>query len=336
MLGYLVWLFATVIGVYLLVRKSIESIVVGLIKEKPVLITGCDSGFGFDLALKCLFNGIPVFAAFLMEEGRDHFVRKAEKLFGHKTFLKTFILDVRHKDSVEQAKKFVEDNLGDYKGLHALVNNAGVVGNVAWDDWLTPEDYENVWQVNTLGVIRVTHAFKHLVKGMKGRIITTASVCGRVALPAIGPYNVSKFAVEAYCDTIRVELGRFGVKVVILEPGFFKTPLTNAERNAQMLENVWKRLPKAVQEEYGPELFEFSKKKVMHHLSDNLCPNTEWVVDAYFHAITSILPRKRYQIGYDANLFFIPFSMIHTEVQDAFYWLLTLIENPPKPKILCN
>uniref|UniRef100_A0A915DW38 Uncharacterized protein n=1 Tax=Ditylenchus dipsaci TaxID=166011 RepID=A0A915DW38_9BILA len=173
MLGYLVWLFATVIGVYLLVRKSIESIVVGSIKEKPVLITGCDSGFGFDLALKCLFNGIPVFAAFLMEE---------------------------------QAKKFVEDNLGDYKGLHALVNNAGVVGNVAWDDWLTPEDYENVWQVNTLGVIRVTHAFKHLVKGMK-KMSTRV-----LALPAIGPYNVSKFAVEAYCDTIRVELGRFGVK----------------------------------------------------------------------------------------------------------------------------
>lgn len=334
MIGFFIWLCATAFGVYLLIRKAIESIAVSNLNQKPVLITGCDSGFGFDLTLKCLLNEIPVFAACLTEKGREHLVRESEGLPSSKIFLKTFLLDVRQKESIEQAKKFVDENLGEYKGLHAIVNNAGVVGNVAWDDWLTPEDYEDVWQVNTLGVIRVTQAFKHLVKRTRGRIITTASVCGRVALPAVGPYSVSKFAVEAYCDTIRVELAQFGVRVVILEPGFFRTPLTNAERNAQMLDNVWNRLPKAVKDEYGPKLFEFCRKKVLHHLSDNLCSNTEWVIEAYFHALTSILPRKRYQIGYDANIFFIPFSLLPTQIQDWMFWIVALIERPDRKSVV--
>lgn len=160
-------------------------------------------------------------------------------------------------------------------GLWALVNNAGIVGgNVAWDDWLRPEDYEDTWQVNAMGVIRVTHAFKGLVKAEKGRIISTASVCGRIALPALGPYSVSKFALEAYCDTLRVEMHLFDVKVIILEPGFYnvlsffscismrinillKTPLTNVERNKEMLGRVWSRLPEALKNEYGEAFFKF-------------------------------------------------------------------------------
>ena len=90
-------------------------------------------------------------------------------------------------------------------------------GQNAWDDWLRPDDYRACWEVNTLGVIRVTHAFKPLVKKARcvrarhgersahapppsrscsGRIVNMASVCGRVAMPGIGPYTVSKYGVE--------------------------------------------------------------------------------------------------------------------------------------------
>jgi NAD(P)-dependent dehydrogenase (short-subunit alcohol dehydrogenase family) len=52
-------------------------------------------------------------------------------------------------------------------GLYGLVNNAGIVGNVSFDDWLLVQDYQDVFDVNTLGVIRVTHAFKDLIKKTK-------------------------------------------------------------------------------------------------------------------------------------------------------------------------
>ncbi|KAI1706371.1 short chain dehydrogenase domain-containing protein [Ditylenchus destructor] len=332
MLGVVIWLIVTIIALYFLIRKTIESLPVGGLSEKPVLITGCDSGFGYELALKCVINGIPVFAGVLTEEGKTKLIREANAISPQHGLLKAFIVDVRCKESVESARMFVEENLSPYNGLHAVVNNAGIVGNAAWDDWLTPEDYEEVWRVNTLGVIRITHAFKDLVKKSKGRIISTASVCGRVGIPGVGPYNVSKFGVEAYCDTIRVEMRQFGVKVVILEPGFFKTPLTSAQRNSEMIQRVWDRAPQRVKDEYGPKMLEFTKRKVDQRLSENCSPHAEWVVEAYFHAITSIMPRLRYQIGYDANLFFIPLSMLPTQIQEWFFWGLGKLENPPKPR----
>ncbi len=88
-------------------------------------------------------------------------------------------------------------------GLWGVVNNAGIVGHFGPDDFLSVEDYQRVLDVNTLGTIRVTQAFKSLVKKTKGRIVTVASVYGRVPGHGLGPYVVSKFAVEAYCDAIR-------------------------------------------------------------------------------------------------------------------------------------
>lgn len=83
-----------------------------------------------------------------------------------------------------------------------------------------------------------------------------ASICGRVALPTIGPYSVSKFAVEAYMDVVRRELCAYGVSVSILEPGFFKTNLCDIRRNALVTERVWQRAPQSVKDEYGEKYFE--------------------------------------------------------------------------------
>ncbi len=90
-------------------------------------------------------------------------------------------------------------------GLWGLVNNAGAMLNNGPDDWLCVDDYRKTLDVNALGVVRVTHAFRPLVKkGIKrGRIVTAASIAGRLPFAAAGPYTVSKFAVNAYCDVLR-------------------------------------------------------------------------------------------------------------------------------------
>ncbi len=71
------------------------------------------------------------------------------------------------------------------------------------DDFLSVDDYQRHLDVNTLGVIRCSQAFKSLIKQTKGRIVTVASIYGRVPQAGIGPYVVSKYAVEGYCDVLR-------------------------------------------------------------------------------------------------------------------------------------
>lgn len=110
---------------------------------------------------------------------------------------------------LNQSAEFTNAISPQLAGLHGIVNNAGIVGNSGVDDWLTVDDYCQVVNVNTYGVIRVTHAFKEMVKRTKGRITTVASICARVPISGTGPYTVSKFAVSGYCDVLRLALSLF-------------------------------------------------------------------------------------------------------------------------------
>ncbi|VDK82043.1 unnamed protein product [Cylicostephanus goldi] len=113
--------------------------------------------------------------------------------------------------------------------MHGVVNNAGILGTAFFDDFLTLEDYKKVAEVDTWGVIRVTHALKPLVKRTRGRIVTVTSGFSRIGMPGVGPYTAAKFALTGYCEVIRAELRMFGVSVHIIEPGFVKTWLTSSE-----------------------------------------------------------------------------------------------------------
>nr|CAD2193392.1 unnamed protein product [Meloidogyne enterolobii] len=328
-----------IVFIFFAFRGLIRRIKVNNLEHKSVLITGCDSGFGFDLAIKCFNKGLCVFAACLSDEGMKALEKEASKQ-KEKTngILHLFQMDVRNEKSVANGLKFVESKLQSNAGIHALVNNAGIVGNTAWDDWLVPDDYQQVWEVNTMGMIRVTQTFKRLIKLEKGsRIVFMASTCARVALPTLGPYNVSKYAIEAYADTIRSELLIFDVKVCILEPGFFKTPLTSVERNLAMFEKLWLRASENVKNDYGQQLYEFSKKNLLFLIDPkNLSSKTELVVNAYWEAISSEWPKRRYQIGNDFNFFFLPFACLPADIQDLFYKLASIIIRTPKPQLLIN
>ncbi|KHJ95536.1 oxidoreductase, short chain dehydrogenase/reductase family protein [Oesophagostomum dentatum] len=217
---------AILFSVFLLIRWFLERYEIDGLENKAVFITGCDSGFGKALAIRCAERGMPVFAGCLSEESiRDY--RNLSK--NYRIPVDAFILDVTKDDSVSSARNYLERATVKYGGLHGVVNNAGILGNTFLDDFLTLEDYKKVAEVNTWGVIRVTHAMKPLVKKSRGRIVTVTSICSRLGLTGIGPYTVAKFAIAGYCDVIRAELRQFGVSVHVLEPGFFHTSLTNAE-----------------------------------------------------------------------------------------------------------
>ncbi|KAK6048564.1 oxidoreductase, short chain dehydrogenase/reductase family protein [Cooperia oncophora] len=231
---------------YIIARYIWELFEIEDFSRKAVLITGCDSGFGRELALRCIEKGFTVFAGCLTEKGQESLKKECPSKKLH-----TLPLDVASDESVESARKYVDEQLKLGLELWGLVNNAGIFSCYGPDDWTKVSDYINAAQVNTFGVIRVTHAFKKYIKQSVGRIVTVTSVNGRLSTPTGGPYVVSKYGAEAYMDAIRQELHVNGVKVSILEPGVFRTPLLDEQAMVNRIESVWSKLDDETKEEYG-------------------------------------------------------------------------------------
>ncbi|VDM37117.1 unnamed protein product [Toxocara canis] len=218
--------------------------------------------------MKCLRNGMAVFATCLTEEGCENLRMQSGDVPGH---LDSFVMDVRSEgdiaaalEHVKRAAALINKGMGILfcvHGIYGLVNNAGVTCAPLPDDLLTIDDYKRIVDVNTFGVIRVTHAFKAMIKEQRGRIVIITSACSRLAIPTLGPYTISKFAVDAYCDILRRELSAFGVSVSAIEPGFFTTPLVNKDRLKKMLDNGWNKAGEEQRRQYGEEFL--AKRK--HH-----------------------------------------------------------------------
>ncbi|GMT06114.1 hypothetical protein PENTCL1PPCAC_28288 [Pristionchus entomophagus] len=311
------------IGQEVLGRIELENL-----QHRPVFITGCDSGFGRALVFKLLERGIPTFAGCLTEKGAESLLKTSKMLPGK---LDVILIDVTSDESVKKAVTYLEKASETYGGLHAVVNNAGIVGSSFFDDLLSTREYKDVAEVNTYGVIRVTQALKHLVKKTKGRIVTVSSICDRVGIMGFGSYTVSKYAVSGYCEVIRQELSFFGVSVHVIEPGFFKTPMIDAETLKDNLNGMWRRAPPSIKEEYGEKFFRESRERAADLLDKIGSPDIHLVVDAYFHAVTSRFPRLRYQIGVDAKYFFLPLSLVPCGLRDAIFRVIDKISGAPVP-----
>uniref|UniRef100_A0A915Q4G8 Uncharacterized protein n=1 Tax=Setaria digitata TaxID=48799 RepID=A0A915Q4G8_9BILA len=214
--------------------------------------------------------------------------------------LYAFQMDVTDDDSVRQSRRLVDAVLKEKNlVLHALINNAGKRGNIFYDDFLRLEDYKEVWDVNMLGVIRVTHAFRDLIKKSRGRIVICNTGILLFALPTYGPYASSKYALHGYTDVIRHELQPYGVEVIELVPGSFETGMQNMEDVFSMIDVVWHRASQELRDEVGVNYDEKAKAFYKHLRSKVLEKDTTWVIDAYYEAIVARRPKLLYRIGWD-------------------------------------
>uniref|UniRef100_F1LAA7 Short-chain dehydrogenase/reductase family 9C member 7 n=1 Tax=Ascaris suum TaxID=6253 RepID=F1LAA7_ASCSU len=221
---------------YYALRYLWELLPVGNLRKKAVFITGCDSGFGRTLAIKCAENGMHVFAGCLTEQGA-----------------KSIEADGRSMKGIKKAVDFVKKRLEPGISLWAVVNNAGIFATYGPDDWCSIEDYKLALDINTsprIAGVRMVQLYS-VKQQSKGRIISVTSVAGRVSLPYTGPYSVGKFASEAYMDCIRYELKPFGVTCCILEPGVFKTTLVNRDAMKKRINGAWNKLTEEQREDYG-------------------------------------------------------------------------------------
>ncbi|KAM9319933.1 retinol dehydrogenase 7-like [Gastrophryne carolinensis] len=308
-------LLLAVLGLIFLYRWYRQSLILENLTDKYVFITGCDSGFGNLLAKQLDQRGMKILAACLTDKGAENLKKEASSR------LQTVILDVTDSQSVNSAAEWVSQIVGD-KGLWGLVNNAGIGSVFIPEIWSKKEDYIKFLNVNFLGMVDVTFTLLPLIRKSRGRIVNVASGAGRLAITP-GGYSVSKFAVEAFSDTLRRELLDFGVKVSIIEPGGFQTSLANASFIRKSLQERWETLPNELKMIYREQYVTKSMKYIelgMSMASTKLYK----VTNCMEHGLTARYPWTRYAPGWDAVLFGIPVSYLPTFISDYLLRWMTV------------
>ena len=197
-----------------------------------------------------------------------------------------FVFDVTDAGAVRSALAPVES-------LDALVNNAGIA-IAAPLEFLPPEELARQLDVNVIGQVRVLQAVLPALRAARGRVVFVGSIGGRSALPFLGAYAASKFALEAITDSLRIELAPFGVHVAIVEPGTIATPMwTKRQRSVD-------EMPPEVRELYGERIARFRRLATERSSRSGVPP--EEVAKAIEHALTSPRPKTRYLVGRDARM----------------------------------
>lgn len=185
-----------------------------------ILITGASGGFGTLTVKTLLKQGHSIVAAMRHAESKNKEV--ADELSG--LGAKIVELDVTIDQSVNGGVTKAIELLS---GIDVVINNAGV-GVLGLQEQFTIEDLMKVFDINVFGVQRVNRAIlPHFRKQGSGLLVQISSLLGRIALPFYGPYNASKWAVEALAENYRVELSGFGVDSCIVEPGGYPTTFMN-------------------------------------------------------------------------------------------------------------
>ncbi|KAL7858264.1 hypothetical protein AOLI_G00183660 [Acnodon oligacanthus] len=191
---------------------------------KSVLITGCDSGFGHNLAKLLDRAGVKVYAGVLKENGAG--AQELRRVSSpHLTVIQ---LDITDTDQISKALQFIKSQTGE-TGLWGLVNNAGVTGYVCDAEILPLRILRKILDINFIAGVEMIQAFLPLIRQAKGRIVNISSLGGEVPFPGFAAYGSSKAAMIGYSGVLRQELSRWGVKVAIIQPGGFRTNILGNE-----------------------------------------------------------------------------------------------------------
>jgi NAD(P)-dependent dehydrogenase (short-subunit alcohol dehydrogenase family) len=254
-----------------------------------VVITGASTGIGEATAIHLDSLGFSVFAGIRKDSDAQRLGSSGSER------LRPLRLDVTDSSSIETAATEVEEATGD-AGVAGLVNNAGIAvsGPV---EFVPVEEFRRQLEVNVIGQVAVTQRFLPMIRKARGRVVNIGSIGGRVALPLLGPYAASKFAMEALTDSLRREVRRFGIKVSIIEPGGIATPIW--EKSDAAAEGLMSDFPPEAEELYG-DLIATIRAEAGKIAERGLPPAR--VAEVVGEALTADKPRTRYLVGRDAKL----------------------------------
>ncbi len=187
--------------------------------NKTILITGTSSGFGLLTAARLASRGHHVIAAMRNLSKQGPLIDEVKRRGGTVDIVQ---LDVTDKSSINSA---IEEIAAKYGFIDVLVNNAGYGIGGFFED-LTEEEIRQQMETNFFGVQNVTRAVIPMMRARRsGKIINISSVAGFSASPAFGAYNASKWALEGFSESLSYEMAFWGIQVLLIEPGTYKTPI---------------------------------------------------------------------------------------------------------------
>uniref|UniRef100_A0A7S1UYH3 Uncharacterized protein n=1 Tax=Grammatophora oceanica TaxID=210454 RepID=A0A7S1UYH3_9STRA len=163
--------------------------------------------------------------------------------------------------------------------------------------------------------IELTYELLPLIKTVKGRVVCVSSIAGLVALPGNAPYSAAKHALEAYCDSLRIEMRPWGVKVVLVEPSAMKTPMVEAA--AADLKRTYRDARPDRQEQYGEEWLEVNYQKRKAVSTSSMIEDPNIVVRDLMDALLLSNPPSRILSGRVARFLFKPISMLPCSIRDG-------------------
>jgi NAD(P)-dependent dehydrogenase (short-subunit alcohol dehydrogenase family) len=251
-----------------------------------VLVTGASSGIGLATARLLACEGFRVIAGVRCDRGQ------AALAACDSANITAVWLDVTHAEHVDQLLPQIRQLSPG--GLYGLVNNAGI-GPPAPVELTDLDELRRVLEVNTLAPLRMIQACLPFLREGRGRIVNISSMNGVIAMPMVGAYSASKFALEALSHTLRVELRPWNIPVSLIRPGQVGTPIF--EKARRELESRSQVIPEELKEGYGKL---YARASQFNERGAKAATTPARVARAVLKALRARRPRLHYVVGADA------------------------------------
>jgi NAD(P)-dependent dehydrogenase (short-subunit alcohol dehydrogenase family) len=260
---------------------------------RPVLTTGANSGIGLATAIEVARLGYRSIGS-VRSEAKAEALRAAAAEAG--VTVEPVLLDVADEAACREVLADLE--------LFGLVNNAGYTNGGAIED-VEDDDVRLQFETMAIAPMRLARlALPAMRTAGDGRIINISSIYGRTTTPLTGWYQATKHALEAASDALRMEVASAGIKVVLVEPGAFRTA-------------IWEDNQAAIARHEGSAYAAaYEREQLILRLAQPLLGDPKRVAKVIGRALRSRSPRARYLVGYDAQALAVADRFTPTIVKD--------------------
>jgi NAD(P)-dependent dehydrogenase (short-subunit alcohol dehydrogenase family) len=280
----------------------------------PVLVTGANSGIGLATTLRFASRGWESWGTVRSQSKADEVTEAAAKA-GVSDLVHPFVLDVSDHDAIVESWPALP-------GFYGVVNNAGYSELGAVED-VTAADAKAQLDVNLVAPAIVSSCALPAMRELgAGRIVMVSSMFGVAAvMPLNGWYHASKFGLEALSDVLRMEVAGFGVRVSIVEPGFFKTGI-----DARPLDKV----NELADQQSSPYRTAYQRAQRAFEVGGRFAPPPDIVARTIVSAVESRRPLHRYLVGADALALASAQRLLPRELTDAAARIMTGLGGAPQ------
>jgi NAD(P)-dependent dehydrogenase (short-subunit alcohol dehydrogenase family) len=255
------------------------------VSQKVAIVTGSSSGIGLETSVSLAQNGFLTYAT-MRNLDKSSIVKTAAD--NESLPIKVVRLNVADNRMINNAIQAIVSEAG---RIDILVNNAGYGLVGAFEDLSIDDEIKNQYETNVFGLMRVTQAVLPIMRRQKsGIIVNVSSGAGLFGYPGGSAYVSTKFAVEGLSESMAYELEPFGIKVVLIEPGFIKTNFANAMVLAKKAQD-----PSSPYSEMMQRIQANSKEMAKNASSVDV------VSKAILEAVKSKNPNLRYLVGKDVE-----------------------------------